>query len=82
MKKSDIKAAIMATNPSRFYIINDQEFEMTDAEFEKSINDRVEMEYEQYLAKIAIEEKAAQKQALLDRLGINESEAKLLFESN
>ena len=79
MTKNEIKAAILATKPSRTYFVNGEEFEMSDAEFDKAINDRVEMEYAQHLASTANDEESIKRQALLDKLGITLDEAKLLL---
>lgn len=78
MTKDEIKARLLATNPSRQYEINGEVFDLTDEEFEKCINDRVEMEFEQ----IQINEaKEAVKQAALDKLnalGLTEADLKVL----
>jgi len=44
-----IKADILATNPSHIYEINGEQFEQTDAEFNDAVDKRAEMEYEQLL---------------------------------
>ena len=88
-----IKADILAANPSRKYIINDEEFEQTDAEFEEAVQKRAEMEYEQqvYLEKIRQEKLAKisgyRKLGLTDAeitalLGLTEEEATELLGGN
>jgi len=74
--KEEIKNDILATNPSRKYIINDEEFEMSDDEFNDALDKRVDMEFEQQnrLAEIT-----AAKSAILEKLGITEEEARLLL---
>ncbi len=79
MTKNEIKAAILATKPSRTYFLNDEEFELTDDEFDKAINDRVEMEYAQHLHAVALAKAEADKLALLEKLGISQDEANLLL---
>ena len=79
----EIKAEILASNPSRKYIINDEEFEQTDAEFDEAVNNRAAMEYEQMLKDKEIAEAQAaaqaQKQAILDRLGLTEDELRIVL---
>ncbi len=88
-----IKADILAGNPSRKYIINDEEFEQTDAEFEEAVQKRAEMEYEQqvYLENIRQEKLTKilgyRKLSLTDAeitalLGLTEEEATELLGGN
>jgi hypothetical protein len=44
-----IKADILATNPSRIYEINGEQFEQTDAKFNDAVQKRAEMEYVQQI---------------------------------
>jgi hypothetical protein len=43
----EIKNDLLAQNHSKIYTFNDQEFEMTQGDFDKAIQDRAEMEYTQ-----------------------------------
>jgi len=74
--KEEIKNDILATNPSRKYIINDEEFEMSDEEFNDAVDKRIDMEFEQQNRSAEI---TAAKSAILEKLGITEEEAKLLL---
>ena len=82
----EIKTDILASNPSRIYIVNGEEFEQTDAEFEDAITKRAEYEYSCLIAETEKAkqeaEAAAKRQALLDKLGITEDEARLLLGGN
>ena len=73
---NEIKAEILAENPSRQYEINGEVFEMTDAEFDKAVTDKAQMVFQQ---NTELAELQAQRQALLDKLGITAEEAKLLL---
>lgn len=72
--KEEIKAAILASNPSRQYIINDEVFTQTDAEFEEAVEKRAQMEYEQQLF---LAQEKAKKQAKVSgyqKLGMTNEE--------
>lgn len=73
-----IKADILATNPSRIYEINGEQFEQTDAEFNNAVDKRAEMEYEQLLTIAQIQ--AAKETALekLAALGLTADDLKVL----
>jgi hypothetical protein len=73
-----IKADILATNPSRIYEINGEQFEQTDAEFNDAVDKRAEMEYEQLLTIAQIQ--AAKETALekLAALGLTADDLKVL----
>jgi hypothetical protein len=75
----EIKQSLIEEDLSREYTINGEVFEMTEAEFEKSLDDKTKMiqEQEKILA-----ENATQRGALLSKLGITEEEAKLLLGGN
>ena len=79
----EIKAEILADNPSRQYTINDEVFEQTDEEFNQAVAKRAQMIFtkQNYDAELAAAkaEADAKRQALLERLGITEEEAKLLL---
>jgi hypothetical protein len=72
----EIKAEILASNPSRFYILNGEQFEQTEEEFADAINKRAQMIFEQNQN---LADSSAAKTALLERLGITEEEARLLL---
>ena len=66
-----IKADILATNPSRIYEINGEQFEQTDAEFNDAVNKRAQMEYEQLLKIAQIQTAKAIATAKLEALGLD-----------
>ena len=77
----EIKAELLATNPSRKYIENDEEFEQTDAEFNQAIEKKAEMI-------LAQEQDASEKEAIrqakisaYQKLGLTEAEIEALLPS-
>jgi hypothetical protein len=81
----ELKAEIIASNPSRKYIINDEEFTQTDAEFEDAVQKRAEYEHSILLKQAEQQEKeaalAAQKaaaEAKLAALGLTADDLKAL----
>lgn len=74
----EIKAEILASNPSRIYIINGEEFEQTDAEFQDAVQKKAEMVFEQnaILAETAAKKAAAE--AKLAALGLSTDDLKAL----
>jgi hypothetical protein len=58
--KQQIKTDILASNPSRNYVVNGETFEQTDSEFEEAIEQRAQMEYEQL---VFLAEEKAKKEA-------------------
>ena len=78
MTKDEIKAKILATNPSRQYQINGEVFEMTDAEFDEAVNNRVEMEYAQSQVIQATQDAKAAAEAKLAALGLTTDDLKAL----
>lgn len=75
---NEIKADILATNPSKIYKINDQEFQQTDVEFEESIQKRAEMEFEQQSIINQMQESKAAAEAKLAALGLTAEDLKAL----
>lgn len=76
--KEQIKARILASNPSRISTINFEEVELTDAEFNDAIEKRAEMEYEQQLKAKEVEEAKAAAEAKLAVLGLTAEDLKAL----
>ena len=77
-----LKADILATNPSRRYIINDQEFEQTEAEFQEAVENRAKMEYEQALAIEALRQERLLKIGAYKKLGLTNEEITALLSLN
>lgn len=77
-----IKADILATNPSRKYILNDEEFEQTDAEFQEAVENRAKMEYEQALAIEALRQDCRIKIGAYKKLGLTDEEIIALLSLN
>ena len=73
------KEEILAANPSRQYVINDETFEQTEEEFLDAVAKKAESLLEKQQLEIEQQEAEAKKQALLDRLGITAEEARLLL---
>lgn len=69
-----IKAEILASNPSRKYIINDEEFEQTEAEFQEAVQKRAEMEFEQQQHIAAMAETKKAKVTGYQKLGLSDAE--------
>lgn len=77
-----IKADILATNPSRKYIINDEQFEQTEAEFQEAVENRAKMEYEQALAIEALRQERLIKIGAYKKLGLTNEEITALLSLN
>lgn len=77
-----IKADILAANPSRKYIINDEEFEQTDKEFQEAVENRAKMEYEQALAIEALRQERLVKIGAYKKLGLTNEEITVLLALN
>jgi hypothetical protein len=73
-----IKAEILASNPSRKYIINDEEFEQSEPEFQETIQLKAERDFaaQEAIAKIKANKEAAQ--AKLEALGLTADDLKAL----
>jgi len=76
--KEQIKARIVTSNPSRQYVINDEVFEQTDAEFDEAVEKRAQMEYEQQLKAKEISDAKAAAEAKLAALGLTSDDLKAL----
>lgn len=79
----EIKTELLSQEHSRIFTQNGVKIEMTEEEFIEAINQRAEVlfakqNYEAELEAKAVEAKA-KREALLERLGINEEEARLLL---
>jgi len=74
-----IKADILASNPSRKYIINDEEFEQTESEFQEAVENRAKMEYQQALAIEALRQERLVKIGAYKKLGLTNEEIKALL---
>jgi len=59
--------------------INEEVYELSDEEYNAKIEEWANFQLQKQMELSEIESKAAQKAALLDRLGITEDEAKLLL---
>jgi hypothetical protein len=70
----EIKADILASNPSRKYQINGEEFEQTEQEFNEAVQKRAEMEFAQikYLEEQKL--KLASKVTGYQKLGLSDAE--------
>jgi hypothetical protein len=77
-----IKEDILATNPSRKYIFNDEEFEQTEAEFQEAVENRAKMEYEQALATETLRQDRLLKVAAYKKLGLTNEEITALLSLN
>jgi len=76
---NEIKAEILATNPSRTYSINDEEFEQTEAEFQEAVTKRAQMEFEQLQAIEAKKAEYAIKVSAYEKLGLSQEEIDALL---
>ena len=74
-----IKADILASNPSRKYIINDEEFEQTDAEFNEAVEKRAQMEFEQEQYAEEVRQSKLLKISGYRKLGLTDAEIKALL---
>ena len=74
----EIKAEILATNPSRIYEINGAQFEQTDDEFNDAVSKRAKMEYDQLLVATQIQTAKAAAEAKLAALGLTADDLKAL----
>lgn len=70
----EIKADILASNPSRTYVLNDETFEQTDAEFDEAVEKRAEMEYDQQLFLAEQQANKAAKVSGYRKLGLSDAE--------
>jgi hypothetical protein len=75
----EIKLEILESNPSRKYIINDEEIDQTEAEFQEALENRAKMEYEQALAKEAMRQERLLKIGAYKKLGLTNEEITALL---
>ena len=75
----EIKLEILESNPSRKYIINDEEIEQTETEFQEALENRAKMEYEQALAKKAMRQERLLKIGAYKKLGLTNDEITALL---
>jgi lipoate-protein ligase A len=73
-----IKTRILTSNPSRIAIINFEEVEITDAEFNDAVEKRAQMEYEQQLKTKEIADAKTAAEAKLAALGLTSDDLKAL----
>jgi hypothetical protein len=81
---SQILASVQYIRPNAQFVLRGDELEWLDTEQSKPTQAEIEAGWVAYQAKVESDktETAAQKQALLNRLGITEDEAKLLLGGN
>jgi hypothetical protein len=77
--ESELIAQCKAENPTMVLILNDEEIQLTGADYDKACNDWAEMRLAQIKLENADTQAAADKAALLAKLGITADEAKLLL---
>ena len=84
MEHNELVLAIKHIRPSAQFALRGDELEWLDTEQGKPTQAEIEAGWVAYQAKVESDktETAAQKQALLNRLGITEDEAKLLLGGN
>ena len=84
MNHSQILASVQYIRPNAQFVLRGDELEWLDTEQSKPTQAEIEAGWVAYQAKVESDktEAAAQKQALLNRLGITEEEAKLLLGGN
>ena len=76
-----IKEELLASNPSRIYIVNDEEFEQSDAEFNEAIENKAKMLLAQQEYEIAKEAEKQAKISAYQKLGLTEAEIEALLPS-
>jgi hypothetical protein len=74
----EIKAEIIASKPSRIYILNGEQYEQTDSEFEEAVQKRAEMIFEQNQIHAEAKAKKDAVEAKLIALGLNADDLKAL----
>ena len=80
--KAEFIAQCKAENPTMITTINDEQIELTAEEYEKACNDWADMRLVQIADEEAVAKIAADKAALLAKLGITAEEAQLLLGGN
>ena len=76
-----IKEELLTSNPSRIYIVNDEEFEQTNAEFDEAIENKAKMLLAQQEYEIAKEAEKQAKISAYQKLGLTEAEIEALLPS-
>ncbi len=66
-------------NPKLYKGVDSEVFELTEEEYENACSEWADVQFEIQQKEQEVLEKAAQKQSLLERLGITEEEARLLL---
>jgi hypothetical protein len=79
MTKNELIAQCKSENPKMFSTINDEQIELTGADYEAACEAWAEMRFQQLNTQAELADQAIAKSALLERLGISEDEAKLLL---
>ena len=79
MTKDEIRARILSENPSKDYSLNGENFTMSDEEFNKAVEDRAEMEWQQFLVEQAKAEQRALKVSAYQKLGLSDAEISALL---
>jgi hypothetical protein len=79
MTKDEIKARILNENPLKDYSLNGEIFTMSDEEFNKAVEDRAEMEWQQFLVEQAKAEQRALKVSAYQKLGLSDAEISALL---
>lgn len=79
MTKNDLITQCKSENPKMFSTINDEQIELTGAEYEAACEAWAEMRLEQIENGQKLAADVITKNALLERLGITQDEAELLF---
>ncbi len=77
---TELVKELKIANPQPLYkTINDEQIELTDAEYKNAIEALAKMQLEQKTVQIEFENKAAARQAVLDKLGLTADEVTALF---
>jgi hypothetical protein len=79
MTKNELITQCKKENPKMFSTINDEQIEITGADYEAACESWAQMRLEQLQAEQEILDKKTNRTALLVRLGISEDEASLLL---
>ena len=79
MTKNELIAQCKAENPKMLSTINDEQIELTGADYEAACEAWAEMRLQQLNAQTELADQAIAKVALLAKLGISDDEAKLLL---
>jgi hypothetical protein len=79
MTKNELIAQCKSENPKMFSTINDEQIELTGADYEAACESFAEMRLQQLNVEVELAEQAIAKVALLAKLGISADEAKLLL---